>query len=113
MTSRFGHSRIRPFGNVHSQCRRNTQVRTFSNNLRYKCTSTKTMYDVGVHSSLKTSAIIALGLLKNSKESGKTDEQFCVGRQKSYIYIYIYVCVCVGYSMPTRCVYHIHEVMCS
>ena len=50
------------------QCLWNSQVRTFSNNLRYKCTSTKTMYDVGTHSSLATLAIIALSLLKKKKK---------------------------------------------
>ena len=40
----------------------------FSGNQRYTCTHTKTMYDVCAHSSLPTSAILALGLLKKKEE---------------------------------------------
>ena len=35
------------------------------------------MYDVCVHNSLPTSAILALGLLEKKEE--EEDEQFCVG----------------------------------
>ena len=57
------------FYNVHNpQCRWNSQATTFSGNQRYTCTHTKTMYDVCAHSSLPTSAILALGLLKKKEE---------------------------------------------
>ena len=39
----------------------------FSGNQRYTCTHTKTMYDVCAHSSLPTSAILVLGLLKKGR----------------------------------------------
>ena len=42
----------------------NLQVRTFSNNPRYKYTTTKTLYDINTGSSLQTSTTIALGLLE-------------------------------------------------
>ena len=40
----------------------------FAHKPRYKCTTTKTMYDAGDHSSLPTSNIIALGLLEKKEE---------------------------------------------
>ena len=50
------------------QCRWNSQATTFYGNQWYTCTHTKTMYDVCAHSSLPTSAILALGLLKKKEE---------------------------------------------
>ena len=42
--------------------------------LRYTCTLTKTMYDICTHSSLPTSAILVLGLLKKKEERRKKKE---------------------------------------
>ena len=46
---------------------------TFSHNPRYKTTTTNTMYDVGDHSSLPTSAIIVLACWK---KEGRKMENF-------------------------------------
>ena len=50
------------------QCRWNLQATTFSGNQEYTCTHTKTMYDICAHSSLPTSAILVLDLLKKKEE---------------------------------------------
>ena len=47
---------------------RNLQVQMFSHKPRYKCTTTKTMFDTGDHSSLPTSNIIALAYWKRKKK---------------------------------------------
>ena len=71
------------------QCRWNSQVRTFSDNRRYKCTTKNTMYDVGDHSSLPTSTSIALGLLEKKEERRKKDdEQFCVGGENAFLILW-------------------------
>ena len=58
---------------LHTACTDN------SNNPRYKCTTTKTKYDIGAHSSLPTLAIITLGLPEK-----KNKKQFCVGSKKHF-----------------------------
>ena len=60
------------YRNLRSQ--QNSQGRMFSNNSRYKCTSTKTMYDICAHNRLPTSAITVLGLLEKKK---KRKDDFC------------------------------------
>ena len=55
----------------------------FSGKQRYICTHTKAMYDVCAHSSLPTSAILALGLLEK-KEEEEEEEQFCVGGNTAF-----------------------------
>ena len=42
------------------------------------------MYDICAHSSLPTSAILALGLLKKKEEEEEDDEQFCVGGDNAF-----------------------------
>ena len=60
------------------QCLCNSQGRKFSDNLRYKCISTKTVQDVSAHNSLPT-FVNPLGLLKKKERRKKDDEQFCMG----------------------------------
>ena len=61
------------------QCWWNSQATMLYGNQWYTCTHTKTMYDICVHNSLPTSAILALGLLEK-----KDDEQFCVGGNNTF-----------------------------
>ena len=58
------------------QCQWNSQATMFFGNQRYTCTHTKTMYDVCAHSSLPTSAILALGLLKKKEERRRKMNNF-------------------------------------
>ena len=68
------------------QCQWNSQATMFFGNQRYTCTHTKTTYDVFAHSSLLTSAILALGLLKKNEEEQleEKDKQFCVGGNNTF-----------------------------
>ena len=61
----------------------------FSNNPKYKCTTTKTMYDVNALSSLQTSTTIALAYWKRKKN----DEKFCMGGKWILVYLVLHKCI--------------------